>query len=199
MMDIFDRLNNEVLRDIKKCKKKKTCKDLTCRGYYFEPNNNTIKKWQSDGLYSKRIDWRAMLVCGSPGPSNPLDKDDAKVTRCWEIDHPDPKARWRLLRFLELRKTYGLENCYITNVVKCGVRKGTNHTDEEINNCSDFLRREIQLIKPKRIIAVGREAEQILRRYHQELIKSLGTKLIVVMHYSARRNPFPDWDKKLGG
>jgi len=42
-----------VLRELKKCKKGKlrgqnwtTCKDLSCRAFYFEPNEDTIEKWR---------------------------------------------------------------------------------------------------------------------------------------------------------
>jgi hypothetical protein len=54
MTDIFDRLNKEVLPALRKCKGNKTCKDLTCRVFYFEPNKPTIEIWHREGLYKER-------------------------------------------------------------------------------------------------------------------------------------------------
>lgn len=194
-MDIFYQLYDEVLRKLKKCKKGKTCKGLTCRAFYFEPNRFTINKWREDGLYKKGIDRRVIFVCESPGPNSPPEDDDIDVKRCWGEENANPDSIWRLKRFHKLRESYGLENCYITNVVKCGPRKDKSHDMKEIINCSKFLEKEIEIIKPKLIIAVGRKAEKILRKYHMELIKSQGSELFEVMHYSIG-NPQRDWDKK---
>ena len=149
MTDIFDRLNNEVLHDLRKCKKNKTCEGLTRRTFYFEPNEFTIKMWQEEGLYKKGIDGRALFVCESPGPKSAVKEEDITVKRCWGKENADPAVIWRLERFRKLRESYGLENCFMTNVVKCGPKKGKNHTHEETKNCSEFLDKEIKIIKPE--------------------------------------------------
>lgn len=53
-----------------------------------------------------------------------------------------------------------LDNIYITNAIMCA-RKGTEYRSELINlktstrNCSDYLKRQIELVKPKVIITLG--------------------------------------------
>jgi hypothetical protein len=197
MTDILDKLDDEVLQELKECKKKKTCKGLTCRAFYFEPNRYTINKWREEGLYKKGIATRVIFVCESPGPGSNVVPENIDVKRCWGKENANPNSIWRLRRFRELRENYGLENCYITNVVKCGPKNGLTHSKHEIDHCSEFLKDELKIIKPKLIIAVGRKAEQILRKYHMELIEKLRCELIEVMHYS-QGNPQRDWDEKLG-
>ena len=187
-MGNFDRLNNEVLRDLKKCKENKTCIALTCRGYYFEPNPYTLDAWQKQGLYKKGIDGRAIFVCESPGGSNRLLKDDPTIARCWDETGNN-------IRFLEVRKKYGLENCFVTNVVKCGVRPNNNkHSPEEINNCSKFLKKEIEIIQPEVVVAVGREAERILRKYYIKFLESQGCGWHRISHYAFRDGIEALWD-----
>ncbi|MDB5802448.1 MAG: uracil-DNA glycosylase, 4 family protein [Rhodocyclales bacterium] len=54
------------------------------------------------------------------------------------------------------------ENVYITNAVKC--RPPGNRTPEaiEIATCRPYLERQIELVQPKLLIALGRPAAQIL-------------------------------------
>jgi len=64
-------------------------------------------------------------------------------------------------------QTFRLANVYMTNLVKCGLNnqdgkfKGiSSYKDETITNCySSYLEREISLIKPKVIFAVGSAVE----------------------------------------
>ena len=175
MMGNFDRLNNEVLRNLKKCKKNKTCEALTCRGYYFEPNRCTLREWLDEGLYKKGIDKRAIFVCESPGPSNPLEKEVINVERCWDIEHPGRGGKKKLERFLEVRKKHGLQNCYVTNVVKCGARPNNKHSPKEI-----------EIIQPEVVVAVGREAEHILKKYYTRFLESQGCGWHRISHYAFR-------------
>jgi uracil-DNA glycosylase len=189
-MEIISDELDKLIEEIKKCKMKKTCPRLTSRAYYFEPNGETIETWQSIGYYTKGIDNRVMFVCESPGPTKKYGENSVKVEPCW---FPSERKRWRDNRFLDVRKKYGLENCYITNVVKCGVRQGKKHPEEECINCSEWLRKEIEIINPKKIVAVGLNAEDILKKNHKYIPQK---KLITIKHYSLRRNPWDDWDEK---
>ena len=54
------------------------------------------------------------------------------------------------------------ENAYITHVAKCRTNPARNPTQEELNTCEHFLRREVALIQPKVIVAMGRFAAQTL-------------------------------------
>ena len=54
------------------------------------------------------------------------------------------------------------EQVYIANVVKCRPPNNRDPRPEEMASCADYLRRQIDLIKPKIILLVGRVAAQSL-------------------------------------
>ena len=53
-------------------------------------------------------------------------------------------------------------NVYIANVLKCRPPGNRNPQPEEVAKCSPFLVRQIELIQPKLIVAMGRSAAQTL-------------------------------------
>lgn len=53
-------------------------------------------------------------------------------------------------------------DCYITNVVKCRPPENRDPTDGETSACLPFLNRQIDLLKPKALLTVGRIAIQVL-------------------------------------
>jgi hypothetical protein len=200
--DQYNRLNDELLPEIRNCKKDNNCRNLTRRGFYFEPNKHTIKKWQQESFYkeeglTKREIKRAIFVCESPGPGSPVEQEDIEVKRCWGKENTHNK--WTSLRNLDrfpIRQNgyaYSniFKNCYITNIVKCGPRpKNTiHHGYEEIEKCSEWLKKEIEIIQPFVVIAVGEEAYNFLRgKHYKDFIESKGIKLYKIYHYSHRRN-----------
>jgi uracil-DNA glycosylase len=54
------------------------------------------------------------------------------------------------------------EKVYIANVLKCRPPGNRNPEPEEIAQCEPFLRRQVELLKPKIILAMGRFAVQTL-------------------------------------
>ena len=54
------------------------------------------------------------------------------------------------------------ENVYIANVLKCRPPGNRNPEPDEVAQCSPHLRRQIELIRPKLIVAMGRFAAQTL-------------------------------------
>ena len=54
------------------------------------------------------------------------------------------------------------KNVYIANVLKCRPPGNRNPTPEEVAQCSPHLLQQIELIKPKLIVAMGRFAAQTL-------------------------------------
>lgn len=54
------------------------------------------------------------------------------------------------------------DNVFITNVIKCRPPGNRNPKPEEIAACSPYLKRQIELIQPERILVVGRFAAQTL-------------------------------------
>lgn len=146
----------DLLKDIQECKKADiNCPSLKTRQFYFEPNSVTAPDWKKVGCFSEPIDYRVMFICESSGGSaregNPEDPE-----RCFY-------GSLRDRRFLEVRQNNKLANCYITNTVKCGVRRGGKHSRTEVEACREFLVREIDIIKPMIIVGVGENAFQTLR------------------------------------
>jgi len=54
------------------------------------------------------------------------------------------------------------KNVYIANVLKCRPPGNRNPTPEEVAQCSPHLLQQIELVKPKLIVAMGRFAAQTL-------------------------------------
>jgi uracil-DNA glycosylase len=64
-----------------------------------------------------------------------------------------------MLAAIDLRRG---ENVYIANVLKCRPPSNRNPEPEEVAKCSPHLRRQIELVAPKLILAMGRFAAQAL-------------------------------------
>lgn len=91
----------------------------------------------------------------------------------------------------EMLRAMGLtrEEVYITNVVKCRPPNNRDPKPEEMAACSVYLRRQIELVRPKMILAVGRIAAQHLLQTDAPLAKLRGKvhflgeiPLIVIYH-----------------
>ncbi|MEY4729206.1 MAG: hypothetical protein RL020_364 [Pseudomonadota bacterium] len=55
------------------------------------------------------------------------------------------------------------KNVYITNVLKCHTVENRNPHADEISSCAPYLQRQIQLLQPKLIVALGKvAADQLL-------------------------------------
>ncbi len=68
----------------------------------------------------------------------------------------------KLLESINLRR----EEIYITNVLKCKLPKNRKPKREEIERCVPYLDRQIEIIKPKVIIPLGKfAAVYILKKY----------------------------------
>ena len=65
--------------------------------------------------------------------------------------------RW--LEAIELRRS---DNCFITNVVKCRPPHNRDPAGEESQACRPYLERQMRLLAPRAILAVGRIAGQLL-------------------------------------
>jgi len=64
----------------------------------------------------------------------------------------------------QLIESIGLkrEDVYITNVIKCRPPGNRDPTDDEIEACSPYLVKQIVMIKPKVIVALGRHSARFL-------------------------------------
>ncbi len=66
----------------------------------------------------------------------------------------------------ELIESIGLrrEEVFITNVVKCRPPNNRDPTEEEINTCLPYLKRQIEVIRPEVIVTLGRHAAKTISR-----------------------------------
>ncbi len=64
-----------------------------------------------------------------------------------------------MLRSLSLARD---KNVYIANVIKCRPPGNRNPEPDEVARCEPYLRRQVALVKPKLIVALGRVAAQNL-------------------------------------
>ncbi|MBS0358604.1 MAG: uracil-DNA glycosylase [Proteobacteria bacterium] len=103
------------------------------------------------------------------------------------------------------------EEVYIANVLKCRPPNNRDPAPEEVVKCTPFLKRQVALLKPKLIIALGRHAAHFLLDTHESLSK-LRNKMyayattevpLIVSYHPAYllRNPidkkhaYQDWQK----
>ncbi len=103
-----------------------------------------------------------------------------------------------------ITKGMGMERSevYIANVVKCRPPENRNPESDEIESCEPFLVRQIELIKPRVVVALGKFAVQSLLKSKVPIMKLRGgwhdyhgIKLMPTLHPAyLLRNP---GDKKL--
>jgi len=67
------------------------------------------------------------------------------------------------------RSGTGAAGAYISNVVKCRPPQGRLASSAELAQCAMYLQREIALVKPRVIVAMGRLATQVLLSEQPEL------------------------------
>ena len=94
------------------------------------------------------------------------------------------------------------EDVYIANVVKCRPPDNRNPEPDEIKSCEPFLLKQIELVRPKIIVGLGKFAVQILLKSKVPIMRLRGNwheyhgiKLMPTLHPAyLLRNP---GDKKL--
>lgn len=100
------------------------------------------------GTGSKTADW--MVIGEAPGQH--------------EDEQGKPFVGKAGLLLTEMLRAAGLERdeVFITNILKCRVPGNRDPKLDEAESCSDYLRRQREVIKPKIILAVGRISAQTL-------------------------------------
>ena len=101
-----------------------------------------------------------------------------------------------MLAAIELKRG---ENVYIANVLKCRPPGNRNPEPDEVEKCTPFLKRQIALIQPKLIIAMGRFAAQTLlasdasiASLRGKVYRYEGVPLIVTYHPAYLLRNLPD-------
>ncbi|MCX7736325.1 MAG: uracil-DNA glycosylase [Candidatus Kapabacteria bacterium] len=95
------------------------------------------------------------------------------------------------------------DEVYICNILKCRPPNNRRPLISETDECEPYLHKQIELIKPKFIIALGlTSAETLLKKkvkmaeIEGKLIEYLGTKMLVTYHPAALlRNP--EWKRNV--
>ncbi len=90
------------------------------------------------------------------------------------------------------------EDVYIANIVKCRPPQNRIPTDEEVNSCKPFLLKQIEIVKPKIIIALGEtsysyltgDMDSSISKVRGEFISFGSSKLMPTFHPAyLLRNP----------
>ena len=125
----------------------------TCRACALcEGRNNTVfgvGQAAPDAQSAPQVDW--LIVGEAPG-----DNED-------RTGEPFVGQAGQLLD--NMLKAMGLsrqQNVYIVNVIKCRLPENRNLEAAEIAQCEPYLRRQIELLQPKVILAMGRHAANSL-------------------------------------
>ena len=74
------------------------------------------------------------------------------------------------------------DNIFITNIVKCRPPENRNPLQSEVEQCTPYLVKQINLIEPKIIVALGKVAGQTLLK-EKMLIKEMRKKYINIIQY----------------
>jgi len=99
----------------------------------------------------------------------------------------------KIIEAIDLRR----DDVYIANIIKCRPPQNRNPEPDEVASCEPFLFRQIEVIKPKVIVALGKYAAQTLLRTDAPISRLRGrqfdyrgAKLIPTFHPAyLLRNP----------
>lgn len=67
------------------------------------------------------------------------------------------------------------EDVYIGNIIKCRPPKNRDPQPEEVDNCIGYLKKQIEMIQPKVIVALGKYASHILCNTETPITRLRGT------------------------
>lgn len=89
------------------------------------------------------------------------------------------------------------KDVYICNVIKCHPPQNRDPLPEEIEKCSPFLRRQIEIINPRVIVTLGNYAKKVVAGIEEGIMRVRGTvvevegrKIVLTYHPSfLLRNP----------
>jgi DNA polymerase len=122
------------------------------------------------GTGDEQTDW--MVVGEAPGENEDL-QGEPFVGAAGQLLDNMLKAVGRS------RHGHGAEGAYITNVLKCRPPANRNPQPVEVAQCEPYLARQVALVKPKVIVAMGRFAVQALLKTNEPIGRLRGQ----VHHY----------------
>ena len=103
-----------------------------------------------------------MFVGEAPGADEDI-QDEPFVGRAGQL-------LTKIIEAIELRR----EDVYIANVIKCRPPQNRNPEPDEVEQCEPFLFQQIDTIKPRVIVALGKFAAQSLLRTKDPITRIRG-------------------------
>jgi DNA polymerase len=138
------------------------------------------------GVGDRQADW--LIVGEAPGENEDLQGEPFVGQAGKLLDN--------MLKALGLSRR---EKVYIANVLKCRPPGNRNPEPDEVAQCEPFLRRQVQLLQPKIIVAMGRFAVQSLLGTTEAIGKLRGQRhayagvpVIVTYHPAYLLRSLPD-------
>ncbi len=124
---------------------------------------------------ARQADW---LVLGDPP-----DEDEDRLGQAFAA-HSGVLLDNMLTAIGASRTGKGRAGAYLSNVVKCRPPNGQLPQATDLATCAQFLHREMELVRPKLIVAMGRFAAQLaLQEHPQDAALPLGKQRGRVYHY----------------
>jgi uracil-DNA glycosylase family 4 len=99
--------------------------------------------------------------------------------------------------FYRILKQYGLENAHITDISKIRGPAEAEITEEELEKNVPFLKREMVLLEPDVIVAVGRKAERTIGK--MDLMSELPKAFVYHYTYASRFGHREVFEKQIRG
>ncbi len=105
----------------------------------------------------------------------------------------------------KMLQAIGLERdeIFIANILKCRPPNNRDPLPEEVVQCEPHLKKQIELISPKVIVALGRIAGKVLLKRDHETLKNLRYKVhqyndlpLIVTYHPAALLRNPNWKKE---
>ena len=138
------------------------------------------------GVGDRQADW--LVVGEAPGENEDLQGEPFVGQAGKLLDN--------MLKALGLDRQHKV---YIANVLKCRPPGNRNPQPEEVAQCEPFLRRQVQLLQPKIILAMGRFAVQSLLGTEEPIGKLrgrrheyMGVPVVVTYHPAYLLRTLPD-------
>lgn len=152
-----------LVNDISKCNKCLNLGDKSLINFYGSEMSLSIPSIWTDWL--NHLDSEVMIIGQDWGPYKDMlniyerYKNGEKYEKL--IQEEKSLTKRNLFKFLSLtNENYNLNKIYITNAIMCA-RSGSNYRSNNINLkysttcCSKFLKRQIDIVKPKVIVTLG--------------------------------------------
>lgn len=151
--------------------------------------HDTIRSCKNCGLHATRT--QAVPGVG-PCPANVMIVGEAPGFNEDRQGEPFVGAAGKLLDTLLARISLSRADVYITNVLKCRPPMNRDPMPNEVEACSPYLQKQLQLVKPKVVLILGRHALERLMpgqgsisRIHGSMIKRGDIAYVPLYHPAA--------------